>query len=60
MTLIDFVFPKVRTLKTWLDICLKSPFSGDPSRSNMVNWPKDLSNLHQSTSIILIDNFQGI
>ena len=26
--------------KTWLDKCLKSPISKDPSTSNMVNGPK--------------------
>ena len=35
MTLIDFVFPKLRTLKTWLDKCLKGPVSEDHSTSNM-------------------------
>ena len=60
MTLIDFVFPKLWSLKTWLDICLKSPFSEDPSKSNMVNWSKHCWNLNRSTFIILIDNFQGI
>ena len=60
MILIDFLFPKVRTLKTWLGKCLKSLFSGDPSKRNMVNWPKHCWNLHQSLFIILIDNFQGI
>ena len=40
MNLMAFVFPKLRTLKTWLDKCLKSPVSDDPSTSNMVNVPK--------------------
>ena len=26
--------------KTWLDQCLKSPVSEDPSKSKMVNAPK--------------------
>ena len=26
--------------KTWLDKCLKSPASGDPSKSSMVKGPK--------------------
>ena len=26
--------------KPWLDECLKSPFSADPLKSNMVNAPK--------------------
>ena len=40
MILIAFLFPKLRTLKTWLDKCLKSPVSEDPSPSNMKNVPK--------------------
>ena len=40
MTLIDFVFPKLRTPKTWLDKCPKSPVSEDPSKSNIVKWPQ--------------------
>ena len=31
--------------KTWLDQCLKSPVSQDPTKSNMVNAPKSCSNL---------------
>ena len=31
--------------KRWLDQCLKSHFSEDPSKSNMVNAPKHCSNL---------------
>ena len=30
--------------KTWLDQCLKSPVSEDPTKSNMVNTPKHCSN----------------
>ena len=40
MTLIAFVFLKVRTPKTWLDKCLKSPVSEDTSTSNMTDVPK--------------------
>ena len=54
-TLIDFVFPNIRTPKTWLDKCLKSFVSEDISTSNMVNGPKNCSNLHDSTFIIFID-----
>ena len=57
MTLIDFAFPKLRSLKTWLDKRLKSNVSEDVSNSNMVNWPKNCWNLHHSTFIILIGNF---
>ena len=41
ITLIDFVFPKLRTPKTWLDKCLKSPVSEDPANRNIVNEPKN-------------------
>ena len=37
MILIGFLFPKLRTPKTWLDKCLKSPVLEDNSTSNMVN-----------------------
>ena len=40
MTLIDFLFPKLRPAKTWTEKCLKNPVSEDPSTSNMVNVPK--------------------
>ena len=40
MTLIDFVFPKIRNLKTLLDKSLKSNDSEDPLMRNMVNGPK--------------------
>ena len=58
MTLIDFVFPKLRTLKTCSDKCLKNLVSEDPSTSNMVNGPKHCSNLHHITFIIIIDHCQ--
>ena len=31
--------------ETWLEQCLKSPVSEDPTKSNMVNTPKHCSNL---------------
>ena len=37
MTFIDFAFPKLRTLKTWLDKCPKRPVSENPLTSNMIN-----------------------
>ena len=46
MTLIDFVFSKLRTPKMWLDKCLKSLFSEDPLRSKLVNGPEHCWNLH--------------
>ena len=42
ITLIDFVFAKLRTLKTWLDKCLKIPVSEDPLKSNMENGPNSV------------------
>ena len=49
MTFIAFVFPKLRTLKTWLDKCLKNAVPDDPLTSNMVNVPKHCLNLYQIT-----------
>ena len=59
MALIDFVLPKLRTLKTWLDKCLKSSVLEAPSTSGMVNWTKHCRNLNQNTLIIFIDHCQG-
>ena len=58
MTLIDFVFPKLRTPKVWSDKCLKNHVSEDASRSNMVNVRKYCWNLHHSTFITFSDDFQ--
>ena len=55
MILRAFVFPKLRTPKTWLDKSLKSPVSEYPSASNMVNVPKHCPNQHHRTLIIFID-----
>ena len=35
--------------KTWLDQCLKSPVSEDPTKSSMVNAPKHSSNLKDTS-----------
>ena len=59
MALIDFVFPKLRSLKSWLDKSLKSDVSEDPLKSKMVNGPKHCWNMRQSTINILLDYFQG-
>ena len=40
MTLTPFLFPKLRSPKTWLEKCLKGPVLENPSASNMVNMPK--------------------
>ena len=54
MTLIDFVFPKIRTQKTWSNKFLKSLVSEDPSRSNMITVPKHCCNQQHGTFSILI------
>ena len=58
MILIASVFTKLRTPKTWLDKCLKSPVSVNPSILKMVNVPRHYWNLHHSTFIIFIDHCQ--
>ena len=40
MTLMDFVFPKLRNPKTWSYKCRKSPVTEDLLTSNIVNVPK--------------------
>ena len=40
MTLMAFLFPKLRTPKTLSDKCLKSPVSEDTSTSHTVNLQK--------------------
>ena len=57
MTLIAFVFPILRTPKRWLDKCLKSTVSEDPSTSNMVKVPKHCWILHHITFIRYFDHF---
>ena len=59
MTLTAFVFPKLQTPRTWLDNCLKSHVSEDPSTSNMVNVPKHCWNLHHRQISIFIDHCQN-
>ena len=59
MTLIADVFLNLRTPKTWLDKCLKSPVSEDPLRGNMLNALKNSWNLNYGTFMILIDHYEG-
>ena len=58
MTLIDFLFPKLRPPKTYWDKCLKSLVSEDSLTINMVNVPKHCSNLHHSTFIRFFNHYQ--
>ena len=41
--------------QTWLDKCLKSLVSEDPSTSNMLEGPKKCSKLNDSAFTIFID-----
>ena len=45
--------------KLGLDKCLKSPVSGHPSKSSMVNEPSHCGNLNHSTFSIFIDQCEG-
>ena len=44
--------------KTWLDKCVKSPVSEDPSKSNMVNAPKLCSNFKDTFFTIFLDHWE--
>ena len=46
--------------KTWLDQCLKSPVSDDPSKSNIVNPLKLCSNLKETSLPYLLITGQSI
>ena len=45
--------------KTWLDKCLRSPVSEEPSTNDMVNGCKNCSNLKASTFTIFINHCEG-
>ena len=59
MNLTSFIFPKLRTLKTWLDNSLKSLVSDDPLTRNIINVPKHCWSPHQSTFIIFLNHCRG-
>ena len=52
-------FRHYRLQKTWLDICLKSPFLEDCFLGIMLNRPKHCYNLNDSTVTIFSDFFEG-
>ena len=52
-------FGNYRPRITWLDKCLKSLVSDEPSTDNMANGSKDCWNLNDSTFIILINHCEG-
>ena len=58
MTLIDFLFLKLRTLKAKSDKFLKSAVWEDPSTNNMTNIPKHCWNLHHRTLIVFNSHWQ--
>ena len=53
-------FRKYRFRKTWLDKCLKSSVSKDPSTDNMANGSKHCCNMNESTFTIFINHYAGI
>ena len=50
------VFPRLQTVKTWLDHSLKSAVLEHPLAVKMLKGPKHLRNLHESTFIIFFDD----
>ena len=52
-------FRNYRLGKPWLDKCLKSHFSENPLKSNMVRASKHCSNLNHRTLGIFIDQCKG-
>ena len=54
ITVIAYLFLRLRPAKTWLDICVKSPASDYPSKRKMVNGCQLCLNLSDSTCGIFI------
>ena len=52
-------FRKYRLQKTWLDKCLKSRVSQEPSTNNMANGSKYCCNLNDGTFTIFIKHCGG-
>ena len=44
--------------KTSLDLCIESPVSEDPTKSNMVNAPKHCPNLRDTSFTIFINHWE--
>ena len=44
--------------KTWLDQCVKSPVSENPSKSQLVNAPEHSSNLKGSPFTIFLNHWE--
>ena len=49
-----------RLQETWLDKCLKSPVSEDPSKCNIANGLKHRCNLNERTFATFINHCEGI
>ena len=52
-------FRNYRLRIKWLDKCLRSSVSEDPSTGDLVNRPKHCLNLNASTFTIFIDHSEG-
>ena len=59
ITLIAYVFRKLKTAKEVVRQMSKKSVSEDPSKSTMLNGPKQCRGLHGSTFAILIDHCEG-
>ena len=51
-------FPHYGLPKTWLDLCLESPISEDPAKSNMVNATKLCPNWRDTSFTIFINHWE--
>ena len=52
-------FPNSALPKTWFDEYLKSSFSEDPSKNNIVNAPRHCSNLKEGPLTVFIYQWEG-
>ena len=59
LIMIANVFPKLRTLKTWLAHSLERAVWEHPLAVNMLKGPKHLWNLHESTFVIFLYHSDG-
>ena len=59
MMVIANVFPRLQTVKTWLDHSLESAVSEDPLAVDMLKRRKRLRNLHEGTFIIFFDHSEA-
>ena len=59
MNVIANVYPKLQSVKTWVNDSIKSAVSEHPLTVNMLKGPKHLGNLHEKTFIIFFDHSEG-